>query len=78
MYAELNRLFSLLLLPKSNCNSLCSWIDLTSLLFSLENFEFVIWFFDGQRDMHRKASIHEMGVRIIGGFLQYARIWKQF
>ena len=95
MYADLNKLFLLLLLLKSNCNSLCLWIDLTSLLFSFENFEFIIWFFDGQRqwrsqttislalhgtpkglcgsatgqrDMHRKASIHEMGVRIIGDF----------
>jgi hypothetical protein len=33
--------------------------------------------FDGQRDIHRKPSFHEMGVRIIEEFLQYARIWKQ-
>jgi hypothetical protein len=58
-------------------NSLCSWIDFTFLLFSLENFESIILVFDGQRGIHRKSSIHEMGARFIEGFLQYARIWKQ-
>ena len=28
------------------------------------------------RDMHKKSSIHEGDVRIIGGFLQYSQIYR--
>jgi hypothetical protein len=70
------------LLLEFNCNSLCSWIDFTFLLFSLKDFELLLSLLFGflmvGRDMHRKASIHEMGVRIIGGFLQFARICQPY
>jgi hypothetical protein len=40
----------------------------------LKNFESIILVFDGQRGIQRKASIHEMGARIIEGFLIFCNM----